>query len=487
MLDAWWEGDPLIRFTRWMPHIPTPTQHAFLYLDDFEVLFGGAAGGGKSDTLLEAAAQYVDVPGYAALIIRKSYKDLSLPGAIMSRSKEWWLGTDVKWNDTEKTWTFPSGATITFGYLQSKDDVYQYQGAEFQFIGVDELTQLPFNDYRYLRSRLRRPNPPGWSEQTPEGQDPELDTREDAKRRLLSQVPLRMRGATNPGGKSHKEFRRHFIDKRPDPDDPEDTQAKANKRIFVPSKLADNPHVDQEAYREALSGLDARTRAQLLDGDWTVREPGEWVFDDAALAVAKQLGLEMDKLWRERKIAPVGGTLQLGIDFGTHTHVIVGCAMQGGGTYFAKEVQYDGPNVLKAVPQTVAHIKGLGYPVSSYRYDASMPGLATIFYDELCKQLGYKIKIVTPVPFGKLKRKAIQHQNYLLDNTAEGKYPQLAISPVGCPTYLEQAERLFYDNPEIDAVHKEDDHGPDAGFSFLTPDAHKRDKRTKEKVARASR
>lgn len=478
MPDAWWGGSPAIRFTRWMPHVPEPTQHAFLCLDDYlEVMFGGAAGGGKSDALLLGAAQFFDVPGYAALILRRTYADLALPGAIMSRSKSWWMDSDLKWSEIDKTWTTPNGATLTFGYLQTDNDVYRYQSAEFQYIGIDESTQIEMWKLRYMLSRLRRPA-------CPEG-DPDDDTPEQAFARRLSQVPLRMRSATNPGGRAHKEYKARYVDGLPDEDDPEDTQAKADKRIFIPSKLVDNPHVDGEAYKEALMGLDARTRKQLLDGDWSVREPGAWVFDDVALEAAKEVGREMDILRSQRKIAPVGGSLQLGIDFGSHTHVIVGWEMQGGGSYFAKEVQYDGPNILKAVPKLVALIKELGYPVSAYRYDASMPGLATIFYDELCKKLGYKIPTVTPVAFGKFKRKALQHQNWLLDNTAEGKFPQIAISPTGCPKYCEQAERLYYDNPQIDAIHKEDDHGPDAGFSFLAPDAHKRDKRTKEKLARA--
>src|SRR3954469_24992161 len=101
----------------WMPHKPTPVQAAFLWLDAIEAFYGGAGGGGKSDALLLAAAQYVDVPGYAAILFRRSYTDLSLPGAILSRAKSWWMGIPgVVWNEDAKTFTFPSGATITFAY-----------------------------------------------------------------------------------------------------------------------------------------------------------------------------------------------------------------------------------------------------------------------------------------------------------------------------------------------------------------------------------
>lgn len=474
MPDAWWAGDPAIRLTRWMPHVPTPTQHAFLYLDDLEVMFGGAAGGGKSDTLLEAAAQYVDVPGYAALLIRKSYKDLSLPGAIMSRSKEWWLNTDAKWNDVEKTWRFPSGATITFGYLQSKDDVFQYQGAEFQFIGVDEATQIPIFDYRYLLSRLRRPS-------TPEN-DPSEDTPEQAFARRLSKVPLRMRAATNPGGRSHKDFKQRFIDKLPAEDDPEDTPEKAAARIFIPSKLDDNPHVDREAYKQALAGLDPRTRKQLLEGDWSVREPGAWVYDDAQIEVAKDLGRDMDALRRAKQIAPVGGLVHIAADFGTHTHILILWPLEGGGWYVVKEVAYDGYDITKAVGPVVAALDAVGFKAVRFEFDGSMPGLATIFRDELMKELRYKVAYLA-VPFNKFKRDTVQHINWLLDRTANEQFPRLAISPTGAPRLLEQMQRLFYDDPETDRIHKEDDHGPDALIAGLAEDARKRDQRVKEKTA----
>lgn len=123
-----------------------------LLLDVMEVLFGGAAGGGKSVGLLAAAAQFVDVPGYAALLLRRRYRDLALPGALMAISKQWWLSTDAKWSEQAGKWTFPSGAEIQFGYMEHEGDEQQYQSAAFQFIGFDELTQFSENQYTYLFS-----------------------------------------------------------------------------------------------------------------------------------------------------------------------------------------------------------------------------------------------------------------------------------------------------------------------------------------------
>ncbi len=135
-----------VRLNRYIPHEPTEKQALFLLHDHIpEILYGGSAGGGKSDALLMAALQYVDEPGYAALLLRRTYADLSLPGAIMSRSFEWLSGTDAVWHDKEKTWIFPSGATLSFGYLDGPRDHYRYQGSEFQFC-VEKGTKILLAD-----------------------------------------------------------------------------------------------------------------------------------------------------------------------------------------------------------------------------------------------------------------------------------------------------------------------------------------------------
>ena len=215
--------------TRWVPHEPTERQAAFAARGELEVLYGGAAGGGKTDALLMEALRYVDVPGYAALVLRRRFSDLALPGAIMDRAGEWLRPTAAKWTERDKQWTFPSGATLTFGYCDTEDDRYRYQGAEVQFLGVDELTQWPERWYRYLLSRLRR----GAS----------------------SDVPLRARSASNPGGVGHAWVHERFVGPRA-------------VGVFVPAKLEDNPHLDRGAYEEALGRLDETTRRQLRHGEW---------------------------------------------------------------------------------------------------------------------------------------------------------------------------------------------------------------------------
>jgi hypothetical protein len=225
--------------TRYVPHTPHAQQAAFLSLDCLEALYGGAAGGGKSDALLMAALQYIHVPGYAAILFRRTYQDLALPGAIMSRSHEWLSGTRAKWDGLNRRWHFPAGASLSFGYLDSENDRYRYQSAEFQFVGFDELTQFPETWFRYLFSRLRKKDG--------------------------MQVPLRMRGATNPGGIGHEWVRRRYLSGEDD------------CPPFVPAKLEDNPSVDAVAYEESLYKLDPTTRKQLRDGVW-VRDSGGLVY-----------------------------------------------------------------------------------------------------------------------------------------------------------------------------------------------------------------
>jgi hypothetical protein len=233
----------------YIPHKPSAKQAEFLAVETEEALYGGAAGGGKSDALLMAALEYVHVPGYAALILRRTYQDLARSDAIMARADEWLRGTNARWRAETRTWHFPSGATLSFGYFDTQADRRNYQGGAWQFIAFDELTQFPEAWYLYLFSRLRKTSQP---------------------------VPLRMRAATNPGDIGHEWVLKRFIE-------PGDTS-----RPFVPAKLDDNPHLDREAYRRQLSKLDEVTRRQLEDGAWIQDTSGlVYHYDEGRNAIAE--------------------------------------------------------------------------------------------------------------------------------------------------------------------------------------------------------
>ncbi len=186
----------------------------------------------NSSALLMAALQYVDIPGYSAILFRRTFADLSLPGALMDRFRSWMSNyDDIHWNSNTYIATFPSGARISFGYLNNANDYLRYKGSEFQFIGMDEVTEIRESDYRYLFSRLRRP-----------ASGP------------VSQIPLRMRAASNP---APNWVRQRFI-----------VEGKSAGRIFVPSRLTDNPGIDAVSYRQSLSALDPVERRRLEEGDW---------------------------------------------------------------------------------------------------------------------------------------------------------------------------------------------------------------------------
>jgi hypothetical protein len=226
----------------------------FLSLECEEALYGGAAGGGKSDTLLMGALEHVNESFYNAIIFRRTYADLILPDAIMDRARAWLQGSDAKWSDREKTWLFPSGARLSFGYLDNENDKYRYQGAQFAFIGFDELTQHSESSYLYLFSRLRRSSD--------------------------SRIPLRMRATSNPGGIGAQWVNERFIPEGFTPEQAIEPKIFSKMgtdgatRYFVPARLQDNPHLDQESYIRSLERLDPVTRDQLLRGDWQIRERG---------------------------------------------------------------------------------------------------------------------------------------------------------------------------------------------------------------------
>lgn len=255
----------------------------------------------NSSYLLMAALMHVDVPGYSALLLRRTFNDLVAPGALLDRAKLWLADTDAKMRDEGRLWLFPSGAKLAFGYAQRDSDKYKFAGGEYQFLGFDELTQFDPSIYTFLFSRLRRPqlacmvcnkrlvrkmgpNGPVYSHAVrtkeeikfqsqfggPPCTDPLPDPQVLAKYGPAAQdgmtifdVPLMARSATNPGGPGHEFVKKRFIN-------PETR----GKRVFIPASLRDNPNVDREAYVKALSNLSTVDRERLLNGDWDVDVEG---------------------------------------------------------------------------------------------------------------------------------------------------------------------------------------------------------------------
>lgn len=245
---------------------PTPRQRAFLASTAYEALYGGAAGGGKSEALLAGALRWVDSPHFRGLILRRTYADLDR--SLIERSRALFKSAfpGAEYNEMNRRWRFPSGAILYFGHLEHEKDKYNYQSAEFSYIAFDELTHFTETQYTYMLSRARS----------------------------ARGLPIRIRAATNPGGDGHEWVLRRWgpwLDPAADAVTAEPGQTLhyrntedgpvwcdratpgALSRVFIPAKVTDNPHLIQNdpAYIERLRGLDRVTRAQLLDGNWLIK------------------------------------------------------------------------------------------------------------------------------------------------------------------------------------------------------------------------
>lgn len=231
---------------------PQPRQAALMARFEDEALYGGAAGGGKSDCALVEGLRQVHIPYYRGLILRKTFPQLT---ELMDRSAELYRRAfpRAKFNEAKHVWTFPSGAKIYFGSLQHTKDRLNYQGKRYDYIDFDELTHFLWEEYSYLFSR-NRPNGP--------------DTR------------CYIRAQANPGGVGHGWVKERFITAAPPmqtiweevkirfPDGHEERRRKS--RIFVPSTVFDNKILleNDPEYLTRLASMPEQDKNALLYGDW---------------------------------------------------------------------------------------------------------------------------------------------------------------------------------------------------------------------------
>lgn len=219
-------------------------QTDFLAAPEKDVLYGGAAGGGKSYAMLIDPLRFAHRSAHRALILRRSMPELR---ELIDKSRELYPKAfpGCKYKEVEKLWNFPSGAKVEFGFLERDADVYRYQGQAYSWIGFDEITHLPTEfGWNYLASRLRTT-------------DPEI-------------IPY-MRCTANPGGVGATWVKKRYIDPYP----PNESFVGEDNltRKFIPARLDDNPYLAKDGrYEEMLKALPATQRRQLLEGNWDVNE-----------------------------------------------------------------------------------------------------------------------------------------------------------------------------------------------------------------------
>ena len=253
---------------------PQPKQAIFMSRPEDEALYGGAAGGGKSDALVIEALRQVHIPQYKAIILRKTFPQLT---ELIEKSLGYYKAVfpKAKYNDSKHVWSFPSGAKIYFGSMQHTKDKHNYQGKAYDFVAFDELTHFTFEEYNYLFSR-NRPNGPG--------------------------TRCYIRATANPGGVGHGWVKQRFITaaepmttirEEHSVNMPDGSVKKFRKsRIFVPSSVFDNKKLieNDPGYLGRLAELPKAERDALLYGDWNSFSGqvfSEWVNDDKHYADRK--------------------------------------------------------------------------------------------------------------------------------------------------------------------------------------------------------
>lgn len=298
-------------------------QRAFVAADADEVLFGGAAGGGKSyGQLVDALLFALKHPGSHQLMLRRTYPELEK--SIIRTSLQLFPQDCAKYNASNHVWTFANGSVVDFGNCEAEKDVYRYQSAEYDVIRFDELTHFTREMYVYLMSRVRGAN--GY--------------------------PKQIKSSTNPGGVGHTWVKARFIDVAP-PGEVytwTDDLGDAHTRLFIPARVDDNVFLmrDDPNYKRRLQTLDGDDRRALLYGDWDL-----------------QAGAYFDEWRRETHVVkpyplPDGVRRYIAIDYGLDMLAALWCAVDALGYVTVYREVYQPNLIIDEAARTILRVMDAG-------------------------------------------------------------------------------------------------------------------------------